>query len=379
MFIEPESSQSVSDRIMKKLEAIGLTANNSGSKIRTIVDAFLSERIEIMRDIRYVSSKSFLSTADGAYLDLIGGDLYGINRLPITPASVTEVDGNIMIFSTNGPLSTYLPVDTGGYYVPVGMQLIDKTGEVIFSTDKKIYIENAATQTFVSATANTSGIFSNIAPGGLVTTDRTGISVVNLSAIANGREEESDENYRYRISKAYVASELNNINAIRLASLSVPGVAEVIIRNFAYGPGTVQVLVLPEGNSVSNSVLSQVKFNIDAVKPKETAIYVDVPDYISVSVAYAFFGRVLNDIERSLLVSQIKNNVSNLIANTRGGSTFNPSDIILSSLEGIPGIVGRVEKLCVNGVPQNNKIYNLGIDEILILDITEQEPIKVYA
>jgi len=140
-----------------------------------------------------------------------------------------------------------------------------------------------------------------------------------------------------------------------------------------------QVLVIPEGNSVSQSVLNIVSQNIDSVKPREVSVYVDAPDYISVSIAYSFFGRILTSEERAALTRNIQTNAARLIADATGETTFNPNDAILPSLQNTPGVVGRVEKLCINGVPEASKRYTLSTDEILILDITEQEPIRVYA
>ena len=379
MFIEPESSQIVSERIRSKLEAAGLFANATGSKVRTISDVFLSERVDILRDIRFIASNAFLTTATGGYLDLIGRDLFGLSRLGDTQASATEADGNILLYVNSGVLADFLPSDIGGPYVPTGLELTDNTNSVRFTTNKKLYIENATTQVFISAIAVESGVIANIPAGALININVDGLNVRNLSAITNGSNEESDDNYRFRISLGYVSAERNNSTAVRLAALSVPGVSNVIIRNAIYGPGTIQVLVIPAGNSVSQSVLNLVQENINAIKPLETAVFVDAPDYISVAVAYSFFGRVITAEERNLLLRNAKSSVSNLLANTTSNSIFDPSTVILQILNGLPGLVGRVEKLCINGIPQNTKRYTLQADEILILDITEQEPIRVYA
>lgn len=379
MFIEPEPSIDVADRIRSKLESVGLTASSTGSKVRTIVDVFLSERADALRDIRFIASRAFLSTASGGYLDLIGRDLFGISRLGSTAASVTEIDGNILLYTNTGVLADFLPNDLGGSYVPTGVELTDRTDSIVYVTDKKLYVENAATQVFISAAAISSGGTNNMPAGALIAVSINGVSVRNLSPITNGSDPESDDNYRFRISLGYVSAEKNNITAIRLAALSVPGVSNVLVRNIAYGPGTAQVLVIPEGNSVSQSVLNRVQENVNAVKPREMNVFVDAPDYISISIAYAFFGRILTPEERGLLTRTIQANAASLVASTGGGATFDPNSAILPSLSVVPGIVGRVEKLCVNGVPQPSKIYKLDIDEILILDITEQEPIRVYA
>lgn len=379
MFIESESSNNVSNRIRQKLSFAGLNAFSTGSKVRTIIDAFLLERIDLVRDIRSVASKAFLSTTDGGYLDLMGEDFFGLPRLGESLASATEVDGNINIFALTGTLSDHLPADGGGSYVPIGMEIRDPTGNFVFITDKKLYVENAATQAFVSASAQELGQAFNIPAGILNNTSISNIAANNYSPITNGQDGETDENYRYRISKAYVASEANNLTAIRLASLTVPGVADVIIRNFRYGPGTVQVLVIPEGNSVSNSVINRVAENINAVKSKEVAVFVDAPDYISVAVEYSFSGRALTMEERSLLENQVRAVTVAGVSSATTSTVFNPSNFILSALRDIVGVVGRVEKLCINGRPIPEKRYTLAEDEVLILDITEQEPIRVYA
>ncbi len=376
MFLEQESTVVVSRRVIDKLEAAGLNASTPGSHIRTLLDIFLEERVEILRDIRFVASAAFLSLARGAYLDMLGRDLFGLVRTLPNPASATEIDGNILVTSSAGPLANFLPVDSGGYYIPVGIRILDITGEITYTTNKKIYVENAATQAFISAQADQSGPSYNVPAGALVSIDLNGVNVSNLSSIANGAPQEDDDNFRFRISNAHLGAQGRNETAIRIAALSIPGVSNVVINNAAFGPGTIGVLVIPAANSVSVSTMEAVRAAISRVAAREVSVIVDSPVYLSFSVEYAFSGINLSEPEKNSVKNQAISNFSNLLSGASDGTTIDPNSIVSNIVAGFPGLQGRATKLCVNGIPQLTKKYRLQGDEIGIFDITESEPVR---
>ena len=378
MFLDPESRSTVEARIQRSLIARGLNASTAGSIVNTVYSTFLDERGNVLRDIRYVGSMSFLSQAENGYLDLIGEDFFGLERVQESFASVTDLDSNLTIFVDTGTLADHLPIESGRYYVPSGLSIYDATSQIEYTTDRRIYVEEFANRAFVSASAVTEGPFSNVPAGTLISINLEGVSITNLGAIANGAGVETDDNYRFRISNAYVGIQEGNTTAIRLAALSTPGVSDVVVNARINGPGTTQVIVLPESNSVSPSVLEEVSSRINLVKAEESVVFVDAPSYASVQIEYSFSGRPLTETERLELTSSVQSAARDLIANLTFDDVLVPADAILPALSTTSGIIGKVEKLCIDGSTIPSKRYQLGQDELAILDITQTEPIKVY-
>ena len=378
MFIDPEPQSAVQDRIYRALESMSISASSTGSKANTLVTAFLEERAHVLRDTRSVVSQALLKDASGGFLDLLGQDFFNNERIEEGPASVTDIDANLILSVDTGSLSDYLPIDGGRYYVPTGISIKDVTEQIEYTTDRRIYVEEFANRVYISATSVQNGVFANVPAGALTSIEIDGVEVTNLAAITNGSEVESDNNYRFRLNNSYIGNEDSNETALVNAALSIPGVSDVVSRPRVNGPGTVQLLIIPEGSSVSQSVLDLVRDAVSTSNSEETVVFVDAPTYVSIRVEYSFSGRALTEEERTRLTLSIQSIAKDDFANVGFDGILDPSLSILPALSTIPGIIGRVQKLCIDGRVIPSKVYQLGQDELSILDITQPEPIKVF-
>jgi len=380
MFIEQTAPSTIADRVFSRLSVQGLNAFSTGSVVRAIVDAFLDERIDILRDIRFVTSSAFLRSAEAGYLDLIGEDLFGLSRLEAVPANVSAQDQNVLISTTTGVLADYLPFDNGiGYKVPEGTVITDTTGEISYQVSADTYLEDDfASSVFVPVIGLEVGEVYNVSAGALTSIDIEGLSVTNLGAIANGQEVETDNNYRYRISQAHLASETGNETAVRLAALSVTGVSDIIINTDQFGPGVIYILVIPEGNTVSPSTVDRVRGNVLAVAPAGSTVIVEGPKYVSVYVEYQFSGLQLSETQQLTIQNNLKREFGTVLSTASVGDLINPSEALDPVFAANPGVTGRVLKLCIDGIVQQDKTYTLKDDELALFDITVTEPVRVY-
>ena len=82
--------------------------------------------------------------------------------------------------------------------------------------------------------------------------------VTNIHAIGSGKDFESDNNYRYRLTQKVVDAEAANETALRLAALSVPGVADVIIKKHYRGIGTYGIIVKSITPTISDRLIDEV-------------------------------------------------------------------------------------------------------------------------
>jgi uncharacterized phage protein gp47/JayE len=148
----------------------------------------------------------------------------------------------------------------------------------------------AARQQAIPVTATQQGAVLNVPQDALVNhnfEDYADVSsgtllVRNRAAISSGRDIESDDDFRYRISRQVTASEMANETALRLGALSVPGVADVSMVPYVRGLGTFGIYIKSLDARVSDELVSAVQDTVDqvqsfgnkgfALKPKEIGI-----------------------------------------------------------------------------------------------------------
>ena len=70
---------------------------------------------------------------------------------------------------------------------------------------------------------------------------------------------ESDDDYRYRITRQVLSSASSNETAIRLAALSVEDVQDVVMKRYVLGVGSFALLVLTDDPNTQQSILEKVK------------------------------------------------------------------------------------------------------------------------
>jgi uncharacterized phage protein gp47/JayE len=111
----------------------------------------------------------------------------------------------------------------------------------------------------VAAASINSGSSSNVGTN-VLTVHSLGIAdvfVTNSRDISTGSDIEADDNYRYRIANSRAIRESANLTAVRIAMLPVPGVSNVVIREY---PGYMDALIIPAGNFVTESVVKACQF-----------------------------------------------------------------------------------------------------------------------
>jgi hypothetical protein len=104
------------------------------------------------------------------------------------------------------------------------------------------------------------------------------LKCTNKFSIATGRDRESDESYRFRLSNIFQAREIGHATSIRLSALSVPGVTNIKNVNTEQGPGTFSIYVQSSTPTTSPSLLGQVSLAIQSVSPAGVKAFVLAPE-----------------------------------------------------------------------------------------------------
>lgn len=202
-----------------------------------------------------------ISTATGSDLDNKAAD-YGVTRKPAEAASkaftfikLTPSVGPTTI--VKGSLISTLP---------------DSSGTVItFVTTEDGVLPAGQTQVSVNATCQTSGKVGNLSANTplLVSSAIPGIDGVQLTEnITNGIDLESDDSLRARTLAAFASLATGTLDWYEQTALKVTGIQSATVVPQNRGPGTVDVFVVGENNTIPSTDLQvQVQSALNAGRP----------------------------------------------------------------------------------------------------------------
>ena len=261
----------------------------------------------------------FPDTAVGEYLDRVVAS-YGVMRKAATQAV------RKMIASA--------PVELGTRW---GIQ--DLVYTVTEELEENIY----------EATCETPGSAGNQYFGAMqpVSNGIAGITVTLSDVLIPGVDEETDEALREKFyTKVQLPATSGNAYHYQLWALEVPGAGAAKVFPLADGPGTVTVLVVDSGKSISESLPDLVAEHIETVRPIGATVTVKSPDALTVNVT----ANVLLDKSRNLTEVQkdFEDTVDNFLKDIVF-TTYRVSHAKLGSLLlDIPG-VEDFDALLLNG------------------------------
>lgn len=242
----------------------GITDFDADSKTEAFVSVFIDQVLAARNESISAFYANQISTAKGDQLDQIGQDL-GLPRLSETFALIERRDQNVAFYVSGG---TFGDINGGTpITIPSGTEIYsaqnsnDLGSRVVFKTVGEHILQSGVALAYVTVRAVASGTGANVG-GGMLNqhsfvnyVDTTGLSVVNFFAVLNGRPQENDRNYKYRLSRRYDTLASSNNSKLHLDALRVPGVLDTRIINGYYGVGTAAVVVLgPENQSTTTSV-----------------------------------------------------------------------------------------------------------------------------
>ena len=405
MALFAESKQEIfSDVLNDVLSNTNITQTSPGSKARSFIEATTNKLGDMWNKFDLNMTHAFLDGAEGKYLDYFG-DMFGLERIGESTASISTGDQVIRFYRDVSDSTGEIPIPQG-----TSISTLPNSGGTSYTTTQYVTLLDGATEVYVSARATKSGGGSNVGKDSLTNhnvsnpTGVTSILYVNNDAdITTGRGVESDANFRFRLSQQVLSSESGNSTAIRMACLSVPGVADVEIMPFFRGVGTFDVLVKATTPSVSETLLSNVRqalyfviaqgvsFNVR--RPKETGVSLSlnitlrspvsasVESNLRIAIQRALFNYIDNlDIGEELIINEIVQRVMEVDENIKTmGTAGKPiQELVLYKKE---------SDLSVNRIPKT--LFSLGnaptdyapaSDEKLLVELTyisTENPITV--
>jgi hypothetical protein len=277
-----------------------ITQLTPGAKARFILDTVMREQAGQHELFDQNLLQAFVRWADGRFLDYFG-DMMNIPRLETTTASADVDYQNFMFYVETGnfgdinsnvdfvvPAGTEITTYDFPTETPVSGSEADPTlpqTKITYETLTNIACPTNASTAYGAIRARVEGSVSNLPRHSLKEHNFTGYQLsarnvllcTNQYGIVNGRERESDESYRYRLQNAFKARERANKIAIRLAALSVPGVADVVEINCEQGPGTYSLYTESLAPTTSAGLISNVLAAVEEVSALGVRPYVLAP------------------------------------------------------------------------------------------------------
>jgi uncharacterized phage protein gp47/JayE len=376
MLLKKSSLQMEAEAIQELVQGGVLTNMTAGSRVRSILSVISKQNGRIMDALDVNTAMSFATSAVGYYLDLIG-QLVGVDRGEATASFVLQEDQTIRFYVTTGVLKDYLP----GGLIPTGTVIQTSSGGIGYTVTVDSPFPDDATEIFVSAIATSDGADQRVGRGQLTSHDLGvgGVLVTNDKPISNGQDQETDSNYRFRILNQWAEQATSNLAAIRLAALSTPGVADVILRRHFQGPGTVDVLITPTGNRVSDAMIGGAEARIERISAGGDFVTVRGPRYVDIALSTRIdFTQDTPDSEKQDIRNDVRDTIIDYLDDIPLGGQLIISELRARIQETSPRILDHAI-LCfsINGRPQILRNWRLFDDELFIPDAGVTTPIEV--
>lgn len=318
----------------------GITAVDKDSKARVLADVFVEEMLDLRQDQQAAEYANQVSNAKGKDLDALG-ESRGVPRKRISRARSTKAEQNFMFYvdsgtfgDINGAASITIP---DGTVVDSVANANELGSRIEFRTVGIHVLANSSALAFISVEGVELGPINNV--GALVIrthrftnyTDYSSrsLKVLNTYPVINGRAEEVDEVYRYRILQHYNRVLQNSNTRLQLQSLDVPGVLNSKVEPGYFGIGTAAVIVTGPEWITTGSVLEAVQAKLEETRtPGMDAIAVGATE-----VRFDFrielrLSRTLTEQEKSRLKAEVNRILLKYFRKSSLGSTIDFEQIL---------------------------------------------------
>ena len=260
--VKYNSDLALKENLIAKLESrFQTTFETNDSNLAILADVIGDELISIRNESIEIVEQSQIETATGETLDELAFNMYGFTRRPPSRADSLAIERNVYFYAPDG--SVFGDINGGqDIVIPRGTRISNneffQTNDTstIYTTDEEYILRADLGVGYVGVRSDRFGFESNVDSDtlsfhefeGYANYNQGQLKVTNRYPILNGSDEETDNNFRFKITNFIQASTNLNIDNLSLASLDVNGLAEARILPNYYGIGTVGVVLFGSGN-----------------------------------------------------------------------------------------------------------------------------------
>ena len=353
---------------------------SQGSVAKAIVEATNLEMSRLQDFVSTVLDNSFLSTASGIFLDLFG-EMLGITRIRDRRATASIEDGVVRFFVTEGTLGSRLPSGSPGQgLIPAGTEVSTQDGNVTFIVTTATVFPVNTRSVFVPVRATESGSSFNVGANQLTVHNLTdpNVRVSNDVSITTGSDIETDAEYKYRLSRSMTTKYSANKTAIQIVANSQAGVSRSEIVQYARGAGTFDVLLVPQGNRLSRSVIENTRRAVEAVTAYGVSPTIREPEYVAFKVMAQLRFDTAQEGQRAGARAAAESAILNYFASIPLGGELVINQLrsaILSSSTLIKDV--KILELCIDGKPRVLSNIRLDKDELFVPDENTENSVQV--
>lgn len=374
-------SEMVQDSIRYLIKNTNITYFSDGSIAKALVE---TNNLEISRLQEYVSStfqNAFLSSATGIYLDMWGETL-GLPRIKDRRATAQIQDGAVRFYTTSGTLGSKLPHPTnpGLGLIPLGTLISNPASTIEFVVTEDVTFPVNAKSVFVPISASGTGSGYNVGVNQLTVSslNTSGVLVTNDVAIVTGKDTESDDEYRFRLSRAMTSRYGSNLAAIEVAALSNPSISRAEILQYSRGAGTFDVLLVPQGNRVTNTAKENVRKAIEQVAAYGISFNVREPEYVPIKVTIQLtYKNGVTDAQKINVKGQVQAAVLSYLASIPLGGELVIDQLRAAVLNNSSVKEMKIIELYIHCRPKTLRNYQLLEDELFIPDEEVPDPVEI--
>jgi uncharacterized phage protein gp47/JayE len=186
-------------------------------------------------------------------------------------------------------------------------------------------------------------------------------------------ENESDANYRARITNQVYVIQGANFTAIRLKCLSIAGVKDIIAAEYTYGTGSFTVYVVTDDPETPQSIINEVEEAVADTKALGIFAEIRGPEIVPLDLKLRLiFNDKITETERATIRQSVKQSVKRGIDNLGLGGSFSRNGIIQTALSTSTKIVDvDIASLKISGVSQYAGTFLVAYDQRMVLETLE--------
>lgn len=374
-------SDMVQDSIRYLIKNTDITFFSDGSIAKALVE---TNSLEISRLQEYISAtfqNAYLSSATGIYLDMWGETL-GLPRIRDRRATAQIQDGAVRFYTNSGTLGSKLPhpTNSGLGLIPSGTRISNPSNTVEFVVMEDVVFPVNTKSVFVPVSASGTGTGFNVGVNQLTVSSITvsGLNVTNDIAVTTGKDTESDEEYRFRLSKSMTSRYGSNLAAIEVAAISNPSVSRAEVVQYARGAGTFDVLLIPQGNRVTNSAKENTRKAIEQVAAYGVSFNIREPEYVPFKVTIQLmYKNNVTEAQKINIKNQVQQAILSYLVTIPLGGELVINQLRLAALSNSSVKDVKILELFINCRPRTLRNYQLDKDELFIPDEETPDPIEI--
>ena len=359
-FFPREAKDIVSESLQRMSRQTNITQLTPGGKARFFLSTVSEEqeRQQTLFDSNLL--QPYIKYSDGKLLDFFG-DMLKLPRIEATHAEVTS--NNFMFYvqsgvfgDINGVSAFTLPASTAITTVPFQGNVftpgLESQPAIGYKTLQSVVCQPNSSFIYIPIRADIEGEASSLPRNTLSLHTFTGYSLssrsllkcTNRFAIDSGVDRERDDSYRFRLSNLFAARNQAIYASVRLAALSVPGVADVTLINAEQGPGTFGLYIRSITPSVSPSLVNAVSTAVGEVVGYGIRPFVSAAKTLGLELVTAVNWSSRSTTEEiSAGYAAMRNIVEDTINGLGNGEPLDLDELVVAMLGAAPGAlsIGR--------------------------------------